>query len=417
MRDPEHAASVDEVRDFYDRHPYPPPVDTLDRYRDLWQDIDRRRANYHLLFPRSRFREDQHVLVAGCGTSQGAKQALRQPGAHVVAIDITSTSLDQTRDLKRRYDLVNLEVVELPVERVGELERRFDKVVCTGVLHHLPDPLAGLCALRDVLTPDGAMHLMVYASYGRTGVYMLQDYCRRLGVGTSLDEIRDLATTLAALPREHPLAHLLGTAPDFRTPSGLADALLHPQDRAYTVPELFDWLRRSGLRFGRWVRQAPYSGRCGALARSPHAERVARLAPEAEYAAVELFRGTMVRHAFVAYLGSHSDDSPLIQFDDDDCSRYVPIRQTRTICVDDDQRVPAGAAAVLINQSHTDPDLVLSIETDEKSLFDAIDGKRTISEIAENAKTDSNRVGRELARDLFERLWWYDQVVFDASAV
>ena len=29
------------------------------------------------------------------------------------------------------------------------------------------------------------MYLMVYAPYGRTGIYMLQDYCRRLGIGTS----------------------------------------------------------------------------------------------------------------------------------------------------------------------------------------------------------------------------------------
>ena len=149
------------------------------------------------------------------------------------------------------------------------------------------------------------MHLMVYATYGRAGVYMLQEYCRRLEVGTSDEDIRELATTLAALPREHPLAYLLGTAPDFRTPAGLADALLHPQDRAYTVTQLFDYLRAARMRFGRWIRQAPYSARCGALARSPHAKRLERLAPEEEYAAVELFRGTMVRHSFVGYRDDH----------------------------------------------------------------------------------------------------------------
>ncbi len=37
-----------------------------------------------------------------------------------------------------------------------------------------------LCA--SVLKPDGAMHLMVYAPYGRAGVYMLQDFCKRIGV-------------------------------------------------------------------------------------------------------------------------------------------------------------------------------------------------------------------------------------------
>jgi hypothetical protein len=52
-----------------------------------------------------------------------------------------------------------------------------------GVLHHLPDPELGLKALRGVLEPDGAMHVMVYAAYGRGGIYMVQDYCRLLGIG------------------------------------------------------------------------------------------------------------------------------------------------------------------------------------------------------------------------------------------
>ena len=63
-----------------------------------------------------------------------------------------------------------------------EVATTFDQIVCTGVLHHLENPDAGLAALRDVLKPDGAMHLMVYAPYGRTGIYMLQEFCRRVGI-------------------------------------------------------------------------------------------------------------------------------------------------------------------------------------------------------------------------------------------
>jgi hypothetical protein len=78
-----------------------------------------------------------------------------------------------------------------------------------------------------------------------------------------------------------------------------------------------------------------------------------------------------------------------------------------TICVQ--ERLPPGAAAVLINQSHTYTDLYLPIDAKEKKLFDAIDGERTVGEIArEHGHLDT-------ARALFERLWWYDQVVFDAS--
>ncbi len=35
---------TDEVREFYQRHPYPPPVEGLDRYRERWNDTQRRRG-------------------------------------------------------------------------------------------------------------------------------------------------------------------------------------------------------------------------------------------------------------------------------------------------------------------------------------------------------------------------------------
>jgi len=37
---------AEEVREFYERYPYPPPVDDLERYRHAWQDENRRRAEY-----------------------------------------------------------------------------------------------------------------------------------------------------------------------------------------------------------------------------------------------------------------------------------------------------------------------------------------------------------------------------------
>jgi len=415
--------AADQVQRFYDQHPYPPPVADLDRYRQLWLDPDRRRADYHLMWPTTAYREDQEVLIAGCGTAQAAKHALRQPEARVTGIDVSATSIQHTQALKRQYDLANLEVHQLPIERVDELDRSFDKIVCTGVLHHLPDPDAGLRALRSALKPEGAMQLMVYAPYGRTGIYMLQEYCRRLGIGTSDQEIQDLAATLMELPAGHPLEHLLREAPDFRRKAALADALLHPQDRAYSVPQLFEYLERGGLAFGRWIRQAPYLAQCGALATTPHGARLAQLPAQEGYAAVELFRGTMVRHSLVAYrAGLRGDSQPAhrpgtgqpICFDDDRWLTYVPIRLPRTLIVE--ERLPPGAAAVLINQSHTYPDLYLPINPGEIQLFEAIDGTRTIAEIVSKAATQTvKRRHREQARDFFERLWWYDQVVLDAS--
>jgi SAM-dependent methyltransferase len=409
------------VRSFYDRYPYPRPVDNLDKYRDLWQDRQRRRAEYHLLWPARSYKEDYSILIAGCGTSQAAKHALRWPAAQVTGIDFSATSVRCTEELKRKYNLDNLQVRQLPIERAGELNTSFDQIVCTGVLHHLADPDAGLSALRDVLKPDGAVHLMVYAPYGRTGIYLLQEFCKRLGIHATDAEIQDLIAALSALPPGHPLEALLRQAPDFRHGPALADALLHPQDRAYSVPQLFDFIARGGLTFGRWIKQAPYSVRCGVVAKIPQAARMTRLSLSEQYAAIELFRGTMVRHSLIAYRNDNPSAPQQISFADDTWLGCVPIRMADTICVQD--RLPPGSAAVLINRTHTYRDLSMPIGPTEKRLFDAIDGNRSIGDIARSIGDNAVKMfsssirttNFDAARTFFERLWWHDQVVFDAS--
>src|ERR1700739_3799213 len=304
----------EEIRDFYERMPYPAPRTSLDVHRDWYRNPDRRRAEFHLMWPAKQPQGGQEILIAGCGTSQAARYALREPDARVTAIDISDTSLRHTRDLQRKYNLKNLELHHLPIERVREIGRSFDRVVCTGVLHHLPDPDHGLRALRDVLRPSGAMRLMVYARYGRAGIYMMQEYCRLLGISASDKDLRDLGATIEALPADHPISGVLRGAKDFRRPEAMADALLHPQDRAYTVPELYAWLDRCGMSFGRWIEQAPYLAQCGVVARSPHAARLAALPLRLQYAAVELFRGTMVSHNFIAYRDDRGGESQPVTF-------------------------------------------------------------------------------------------------------
>jgi SAM-dependent methyltransferase len=405
---------AEEVRDFYDRYPYPPPVDNLEKYRRLWQDPQRRLADYHLFWPSRPYKEDQSILIAGCGTSQAAKHALRWPAAQITAIDCSETSVRHTEELKEKYNLENLQVRQLAIECVNDLGMSFDQIVCTGVLHHLADPDAGLSALRNVLKPDGAMHLMVYAPYGRTGIYMLQDFCRRIGIRATDGDIRDLIRALGALPPGHPLESVLSQAPDFRHEAALADALLHPQDRAYSVPQLFEFIEQAGLTFGRWVRQAPYSVHCGVIAKIPQAARMAHLSVPEHYAAIELFRGTMARHSVVAYRNDSASGPQQVSFAGDAWLSYVPIRMSDTICVQD--RLPPGATAVLINQTHTYRDLFLPIGSTEKRLFDAIDGVRSIGDILERTLSPSHRTTNlDMARTFFELLWWHDQVVFDAS--
>ena len=227
----------------------------------------------------------------------------------------------------------NLALHQLPIERVQELGRSFDLVVCTGVLHHLADPDSGLRALHDVLRPSGAMRLMVYARYGRAGIYMMQEYCRLLEIDASAMDLQTLGAALKKLPADHPISGLLRRSKDFWRPEAMADALLHPRDRAYTVPEIYDWLDRCDMSFGRWIEQASYVAQCGILADSPHALRIAALPSRLQHAAVELFRGTMVSHSFIAYRKDGLVESQPITFVDNRWRDYIPIALPWTVCV------------------------------------------------------------------------------------
>jgi len=416
MSDLSHTASrtespsVDtaELRDFYERMPYPTPLTSLEEHRELYGNPERSRALFHLMWPTEPRRADQEILVAGCGTSQAARYALREPNARITAIDISQTSLTHTRALQQKYGLDNLILHQLSILDVGELGQRFDHIVCTGVLHHLPDPDLGLESLRKVLKREGAMQIMVYAKYGRTGIYMLQEYCKLLGVASSEQELLDLGELLSEVPRDHPLAPLLRQGLDFHHPNALADAFLHPLDRAYTVPQVFAWLDRCGMTFGRWFEQAPYLPQCGFLARTPHSARLNELPEYAQYAACELLRGTMTRHNFVAYRCDRHTESQPIRFSGPNWRQYVPIRLPWTVCIR--EGVPPGSVAVLANQAHKHADLALQLNAAEHRLLTEIDARRTLGEIIGNSKK-----AEVPALRFFQQLWEYDQIVVDAS--
>jgi SAM-dependent methyltransferase len=386
----------DEIADFYEAHPYPPPVESVEGSLTGWDD-NSRRVEHFLHWPARPYREERIILLAGCGTSQAARWAGRHPKAKVVGIDVSSSSLEATKRLAERHGLVNLELRELPIEEAGTLGTEFDQIVCTGVLHHLVDPEAGLRALRDVLAPEGALQLMVYGRYGRFGIDLMREYSQRLGLETTTEDIDDLRRVLGEVPSGHPISHLLRETPDFRDPGAVADALLNPRERSYSVPDLYNLLGSGRMRFARWVRQAPYRPECGIMARLPHGERIATMGEVDQYTVMEMFRGTMSRHSLIAY----RDDSPLPALGREAWRTYVPMIPPTVVVIE--ERLPPGLAAAVINRAHVDTDLVCFLSSDELAVFSAIDGRAPLGEIP----------GSSLA--LLERLWLHDLVMIDAS--
>ena len=147
----------------------------------------------------------------------------------------------------------------MPIEEVDALNRDFDLIVSTGVLHHLQDPVVGLTALGERLRPDGVASIMLYARYGRIGVEMLQGVFRELGLGQDEWSVDMVRHAVATLPADHPVQSYLDIAPDLQFDAGLVDTFLHGRERSYTTGECIELATAAGLVFDDWLLKAPYA--------------------------------------------------------------------------------------------------------------------------------------------------------------
>ena len=172
----------DEVSAFYEMHPYPPAVDDLVAYRRLWDDV-RRRVDAHLFWHNEPYRDDRSVLVAGCGTVQAAHYAVRWPNARVVGIDVSAISVEFTANAQAQPRARKISrSISFPSSARPNSGKPSTTSSAPACCITLPIPMPACAHCMTFSRRDGALHLMVYAPYGRAGVYMLQDYCRRLGI-------------------------------------------------------------------------------------------------------------------------------------------------------------------------------------------------------------------------------------------
>ena len=195
------------------------------------------------------------LLDAGCGTGVSTDYLCHlNPGADVLAVDISAGALDVARERLRRSGGGD-RVLTLRQEQRSLLDLRgegpFDYINSVGVLHHLRDPLAGLGALAELLSDDGILHLFLYADAGRWEIHRCQRALGLLDVGTGERGLRLGRELFQVLPetnrlrRHHEQRWALDTAAD----ANFADMYLHPQETSYNLDRLMALVTAAGLHF------------------------------------------------------------------------------------------------------------------------------------------------------------------------
>jgi SAM-dependent methyltransferase len=194
------------------------------------------------------------MLIAGCGTGQQAVQAALAFGsqARLLAIDLSAASLAYAARMAERFGAHNIEFCQADLQTLHEagpqFAGRFQVIECTGVLHHLAEPMQGWRALLRCLARDGLMFVGLYSAIARRNLQALRSDPAYPGPGCSDDALRTFRQALLDRPAAPPGSDLR-ISRDFYTTSNFRDLALHVSEHPLTIPEIARFLGDSSLSF------------------------------------------------------------------------------------------------------------------------------------------------------------------------
>jgi len=253
----------------YEEYPYPErnPLDEKKRLLPTIGDM-LCHINHYCFEGKRDFSKGFRILVAGGGTGDSLiflAEQLRNTDAEIVYLDYSQASMTVAKQRAQVRQLNNIQWELGSLLDLNPLKNgHFDYINCSGVLHHLEEPSHGLAALNSVLKDDGAMLIMLYAEYGRTAIYQMQELMRLVNHDESDMSVKmeNCKTILNALPESHWLNISTTTGPSYKNLKEieLYDVFLIGTDRAYTIPQLYDFVENECLTLGHMFSHIPQYG-------------------------------------------------------------------------------------------------------------------------------------------------------------
>ena len=236
------------VRDQYEEHPYPRWVKCNQHPNPI--SIKAFLKRQHLRFSDTEIADisEPSVLIAGCGTGQHPiETAAIFKDCHVLAIDLSLSSLAYAQRKTTEMGLTNIEYMQADILDLKKLERQFDVIESVGVLHHMDDPMAGWRVLTDCLKPGGLMRIGLYSELARQHIVQIRDEIQELGLQPNESDMKWFRKTILDSDKQH--HRLIIQSADLYSLSSYRDLLFHVQEHRFTIPQIQNGLATLGLQF------------------------------------------------------------------------------------------------------------------------------------------------------------------------
>ena len=187
------------------------------------------------------------VLIAGCGTGKHSiATASMLENSKVLAVDLSLSSLAYAQRKTQELGITNVHYMQADILTLKDLNRQFDLVESSGVLHHMDIPMAGWKILVDCMKPGGLMKIGLYSELARQDILNIKkDFSSK-----DIKSVPDIKKVRKAIIDSN-LVHKerLCSSEDFYNLSTLRDLIFHVQEHQFTIPKIKENLKKLGLRF------------------------------------------------------------------------------------------------------------------------------------------------------------------------
>ena len=138
--------------------------------------------------------EAKNVLIAGCGTGKHALEVAKiDSSLNVTAIDISKPSIAYGIRKSFEFGIKNIKWKQADILKIDKLNKQFDIVESSGVIHHLKDPNEGFRMLDKKLKKGGLMKLGLYSRNFRS-MFLgdIKEYIKKNKIDSDIKSIRKL---------------------------------------------------------------------------------------------------------------------------------------------------------------------------------------------------------------------------------
>ena len=244
-----------KVREQYEENPYPRWRYTYKIKQEFflkWIDseIKPNKIIYNNYFNKP------NVLIAGCGTGNHTISATKYKNANITSVDLSLASLSYAKRKTDELGFKNIEYLQTDILQLKKLNKKFDIIESSGVLHHMKDPVAGLEILVDILEPHGFLKIGLYSEIARASVVKAREFIKKNNFSNSVEDIKTCRQLLINKKNDQLLQTAVSSI-DFYSTSSLRDLLFHVQEHRFTLPEISKILKDLNLEFLGFIHANP----------------------------------------------------------------------------------------------------------------------------------------------------------------